>query len=144
MNKKTSLAVAVATIIIAISILVVSPNEASLTCVGCEGCGVVDKAQGENFTVKVTFKNVGKTEDTWAVNVAFEGEEWSWSGTAQTLSLKPGHKKTLTWNGNVPSDAPIDTVARLIVYHDDSFAPQDWWIHVAEGAELAITSSTVE
>lgn len=144
MNKMTALTATVATIVIAISIFVTSPNEASLRCEACEGCDVVDKARGETFTVKVTFENVGETEGTWAVNVAFEGEEWSWSGTLKTLTLKQSHKKTLTWSGDVPSDAPIDTVARLIVYYDDSFAPQDWWIHIIEGAELAITSTTVE
>lgn len=144
MNRITSLAVTFAVVIIAISVLVTRPNEASLTCLACEGSGVVDKAQGETFTVKVTFKNVGKNEGTWTVNVAFEGEEWSWSDTPKTLTLKQYHKKTLTWTGNVPSNAPVDTVARLIVYYGDSFAPQDWWIHVTEGAELTITSSTVE
>jgi hypothetical protein len=143
-NKVTVLTVTVASIIIAISIFVASPNEASLKCEACEGCDVVDKARGETFTVRVTFENVGETEGTWAVNVAFEGEEWSWSGTPKTLTLKQCHEKTLTWIGDVPSDAPIDTVARLIVYYDDSFAPQDWWIHVIEGAELTITSSTVK
>lgn len=145
MNRIAWLTVAFAAVIIAVSVLVIRPNEASLTCLAWGDAGVVDKAQGETFTVNVTFKNVGKTEGTWSVNVAFEGEEWGWSGTSQTLSLKRCHKKTLTWTGNVSSDASVDTVARLIVYYGDSFAPQDWWIHVAEGAaELTITSSRVE
>jgi len=144
MHKATVLTATVATIIIVISTLVTTPNEASLTCSACEGCEVVDKIPGETFTVKVTFDNVGETEGTWAVNVAFEGEEWSWSGTPKTLILKQSHKKTLTWIGDLPSDAPVDTVARLIVYYDDSFAPQDWWIHIVEGAELKIASSTVK
>jgi hypothetical protein len=94
--------------------------------------------------VKITFKNTGKTEGTWSVNIAFEGEKWTWNGTSQTLTLKPCKTKTLTWNGSVPSDAPIDSVARLIVYYDNSFVPLDWWIHVVPGAELTITSSTLE
>ena len=143
MNRIVSLTVTFAAVIIAFSVLVIRPHEA-LTCLACEGSSVVDKAQGETFTVRVTLKNVGKTEGTWTVNVAFEGEEWSWSGTPKTLTLKQCHKKTLTWIGNVPSDAQVDTVARLIVYYGDSFAPQDWWIHVIEGAELTITSSSVE
>jgi hypothetical protein len=60
------------------------------------------------------------------------------------LTLEPCHTKTSTWNGTVPEDAPIDSMARLIVYYDDSFEPLDWWIHVIDGAELTITSSTVE
>lgn len=143
MNRIVSLTVTFAAVIIAFSVLVIRPNEA-LTCLACEGSGVVGKAQGETFTVRVTLKNVGETEGAWSVNVAFEGEEWSWSGTPKTLTLKQCHKKTLTWIGNVPSDAQVDTVARLMVYYGDSFAPQDWWIHVIEGAELTITSSSVE
>jgi hypothetical protein len=144
MNKATASTVTVVTIVIAISIFVTSPNEASLTCLAREGCDVVDKVQGEAFTVKVTFENVGENEGTWRVNVAFEGEEWNWSGTPKALTLKQCHKKTLTWLGDVPSDAPVGTVARLIVYYDDSFAPQDWWVHIIEGAELTITSSMVK
>jgi hypothetical protein len=62
----------------------------------------------------------------------------------QTLTLKPCKTKTLTWNASVPCDAPIDSVARLIVYYDNSLVPLDWWIHVVPGAELTITSSVVE
>ena len=94
--------------------------------------------------MKITFKNTGKTVGTWSVNKAFKGEKWTWTGTPQILTLKPCKTKTLTWNGTVPSDAPIDSVARLIVYYDNSFVPLDWWIHVVPGAELTITSSTVE
>jgi len=108
------------------------------------GGGVVDKTPGEDFTVKITFKNTGESEGVWSVNIAFEGESWSWSGIAQNLTLKPCHKKTLTWNGSVPEDATIDSMARLIVYYDDSFQPLNWWIHVIDGAELTITSSTVK
>jgi len=94
--------------------------------------------------VKITFKNTGKSEGTWSVNIAFEGESWTWSGTPQTLTLKPCKTETLMWNGNVPCDAPVDSVARLIVYYNDSFVPLDWWVHVISGAELTITSSSVE
>ena len=66
------------------------------------------------------------------------------SGTPQTLTLKSCKTKTLTWNGDVPCDAPVDSVARLIVYYNDSFVPLDWWVHVISGAELTITSSSVE
>ena len=75
--------------------------------------------------MKITFKNTGKTEGTWSVNIAFEGEKWTWTGTSQALTLKPCKTKTLTWNGSVPCDAPIDSVARRIAYYDNSFAPLD-------------------
>ena len=115
-----------------------------MTCFACGGGGVVDKTQSEAFTVKITFKNTGKTEGTWSVNIAFEGDAWSWSGTPQSLTLKPESAKTLVWNGIVPCNATVESLARLIVYYDNSFAPLDWWIHVVPGAELTITSSTVE
>jgi hypothetical protein len=106
--------------------------------------GVVDKAPSGAFIVEIAFKNTGTTEGSWSVNIAFEGEKWNWSGTPQNMTLKPNHSKTLTWNGTVPASAPIDSVARLIVYYDDSYKPLDWWIHVVPGAELAITSNTVK
>jgi hypothetical protein len=145
MRKRYALlSLAVATLIIMVGVLAVGSNPTqSLTCFAC-GSGVVDKTPCESFTVKISFKNTGKTEGTWSVNIAFEGEKWTWTGTPQTLTLKPCKTKTLTWNGTVPCDVPTDSVARLIVYYDDSFVPLDWWIHVIPGAELAITSSTVE
>jgi hypothetical protein len=109
-----------------------------------QGNGVVDKAQGEAFTVKITVKNTGKTDGNWSVNIAFEGESWSWIGTSQNLTLKAGSTKTLTWNGNVPTNATINSVARLVMYYNDSFNALNWWIHVVPGAELTITSSSVE
>jgi len=106
--------------------------------------GVVDKAPGGSFVVEIAFKNTGATEGTWSVSAAFEGEKWIWSGTAQNLTLKPSSTKTLTWTGNVPLNASIDTVARLITYYDDSYKSLNWWIHVVPSAELSITSSTVK
>lgn len=104
--------------------------------------GVVDKTLGEEFTVQVVFKNKGKTEGTWSVNVAFE-DDWVWEGTAQDLTLRPCKRKTLTWNGKVPSDAPIDSTARLVVYFDGDFEAQNWWIHVVSAAELTVVCSRV-
>lgn len=105
---------------------------------------VVDKRQGEPFIVKVTFKNTGDTTGTWNVNVAFEGESnWGWKGTQQTLTLKPSKTATLTWTGNVPAEAEVESTARLIVYFNGEFVPQNWWIHVLLGAELKIVSSEV-
>jgi hypothetical protein len=138
------LSLAVATLIIMAGFLARGSESQPLACLACGGGGVVDKAQSEAFTVKITFKNTGSAEGTWSVNIAFEGEKWTWTGTSQSLTLKSSKTKTLTWNGTVPSDAPIDSVARLIVYYDNSFVPLDWWIHVIPGAELTITSSTVE
>jgi hypothetical protein len=146
MKKKFALlSLALITIIVTLGFSSMGSDNESLACLACDDCGgVVDKAACEGFTVKITFRNTGKAEGTWSVNIAFEDEAWSWSGTPKTLTLKPCHKKTLTWNGTVPEDAPIDSIARLIVYYDDSFEPLDWWIHIIDGAELAITSSTVK
>jgi hypothetical protein len=106
--------------------------------------GVVDKNAGDGFKVEVSFKNTGKTQGSWSVSVVFEGASWVWKGTAQSLTLNAGATKTLVWNGVVPSNAPIDSVARLVVYYGDSFEALDWWIHVVPDAELAVTSSSVE
>jgi uncharacterized membrane protein len=106
---------------------------------------VVDKMQGDAFTVKVTFKNTGDATGTWTVNVSFEGESnWSWHGAPQTLTLKPDKTASLTWTGSVPENASVGSTARLIVYFNDEFAPQNWWIHVLLGAELKIVSSEVK
>ena len=51
--------------------------------------------------------------------------------------------RTLTWGGTVQANASVGSVARLVVYYNDSFQALDWWIHVVPGAELSITSSTV-
>jgi hypothetical protein len=106
--------------------------------------GVVDKAAGDAFTVKITFKNTGKAEGSWSVNMAFEDAVWSQVGVSQNLTLESGETETLTWNGVVPANATVGSVARLVVYYDDSFKALNWWIHVVPGAELAIKSSSVE
>jgi hypothetical protein len=144
MKKYALLSLTMATLVILVGFSVMGSGNRPLTCSACEGGGVVDKTPCESFTVKIAFKNTGKTDGTWSVNIAFEGEKWTWSGTPQTLTLKPCKTNTLTWNGSAPCDAPIDSVARLIVYYDNSFVPLDWWIHVVPGAELTITSSTVK
>jgi hypothetical protein len=105
---------------------------------------VVDKAAEGAFTVRIEFQNTGETEGTWSVNIAFEDSSWSWAGTAQILTLQPEEAETLIWNGFVPANASIDSMARLVVYYDDYFKALDWWIHVVSGAELTIQSSTVE
>jgi hypothetical protein len=104
----------------------------------------VEKQPGEAFEVKITFKNDGGTEGNWTINIAFEGDYWTWEGESQSLTLKPCCKKTLHWTGNVPENATADSVARLIVYHDDDFTPLNWWIHIASEAELTIQESQVK
>jgi hypothetical protein len=114
-----------------------------LTCCLPPSGGVVNKALGAVFTVEIGFRNVGSAQGEWSVNVAFEGEKWTWKGTTQTLTLEPNHKKTLTWNGTVPADAPIGSVVRLVAYYGDSYMPLDWWICAVPAAELTIASSVV-
>jgi hypothetical protein len=143
MKRSIPLSIAIATLIVLVNVSVIGSENRLLACLACED-RVVDKTPSEAFTVEITFKNTGKTEGTWSVNVAFEGEKWAWSGTPQNLTLKPSNMKTLTWNGNVPSNAPIDSMARLIAYYSDSYVRLNWWIHVVAGAELTITSSTVK
>ena len=108
-----------------------------------QGNGVIDKQPGATFKVTIGFKNTGMSLGNWSVNVAFEGDSWLWAGSSQELTLEPGASKTLTWTGNVPSNAQVDSFARLVVYYGDSFAALNWWIHVASGAEVCIVSSNV-
>ena len=108
------------------------------------GDGVVNKAAGDEFTVKITFKNTGETNGNWSVNIAFEDSSWSQVGTPQNLVLKLGSTETLMWNGVVPANATVNSMARLVVYYDDSFKPLNWWIRVVPNAELTIKSSIVE
>jgi len=120
-------------------------NNQSLANLTCDGDkGIVDKTQGATFTVEIAFKNTGKAEGEWTVNIAFEGEKWTWTGTLQSIKLSPSNSKTLSWNGTVPETAPIDSVARLVVYYDSSFKALEWWIHVVPNAQLTITSSIVK
>lgn len=145
MKKHALLSVSIAILFVVVGFSALGVNNQSFTSLACEAeGGIVDKIPCEAFKVKIVFKNTGKTEGTWCVNVAFEGEAWTWSGTQQNLTLKPSKTKTLMWNGTVPCNAPIDSVARLVVYYNDSFKALDWWIHVIPSAELTITSSTVE
>lgn len=125
-----------------IGVFAANPPYQTLTVSACTS-GIVDKTPGQAFTVEITFKNTGRTNGTWSVNIAFEGEKWTSIGTSQNLTLKPDKDRTLTWQGEVPSNATLDSVARLIVYYDDSFSALNWWIHVVPAANLAITSSTV-
>jgi hypothetical protein len=143
LKKLAFLSLAIIALMVTFSFSAVSSTDQSITCIPAPE-GIVDKAPSQMFTVQITFKNTGKTEGTWSINISFEGEKWTWTGTAQTITLEPDGKKTLTWNGTVPADAPIDTVARLIVYYGDTFKALDWWIHVVPSAQLTITYSNVK
>jgi hypothetical protein len=144
MAKKYALLFLIAVLVFVVVNLSVTNINNSLTFAHNQEDGVVDKAAGEVFTVKITFKNTGKAEGNWSVNIAFEDNSWSQVGTPQNLVLQPGETRTLKWNGTVPANATINSMARLVVYYDDSFKALNWWIHVVPGAELCIKSSTVE
>jgi len=105
--------------------------------------GIVNKKPGESFTVKITFKNKGTTEGAWNTAVTFEGDYWIWKGEKKELALEPDKKETLKWEGNVPVDAEVNTIARLIAYYDGDFVALNWWIHVISGAELCVVDSKV-
>lgn len=143
MKKLAPVWLAVAVLVVMASFSNVGLSDQLSACAPSCG-GVVDKTPGDSFTVEIVFKNTGSTAGNWSVNVAFEGEKWTWKGTPQNLTLKAFQTKTLTWNGKVPENATIDSVARLIVYYDNSFIALNWWIHVVTAAELTITSSTVK
>jgi len=144
MAKKYALLFLVAVLVAIIVNFSVSDTGSSLVFAHDQQDCVVDKAAGDDFTVKITFQNTGKTEGTWSINIAFEDEVWSQVGTPQNLTLGPGQTKTLTWNGIVPANATVGSMARLLVYYDDGFEALNWWIHVVPGAELTIKSSSVE
>lgn len=131
-------------LVIVVASFAVSNTEDSLVFAHNQDCSIVDKAAGDAFAVKITFKNTGKTVGNWNINTAFEDSSWSQVGTPQNLTLKPGEKTTLAWEGIVPNNATIGSVARLVVYYDDSFKALNCWIHVIPGAELSIESSLVE
>jgi hypothetical protein len=128
-------------IVIAVSFAVASADDAML--ISATDSGVVGKSRGSTFTVSITFENTGSDDGTWTVNAVFEASSWSWKGTAKTLTLNDGERKTLVWTGTVPSNAALNSVARLVIYYDDSYKALDWWIRVTSNAELGIKTSTV-
>lgn len=144
MAKKYAVLFLIVVLVFVVVNLSVTDINKSLTFANNQADGIVDKAPGEAFTVKITFKNTGKTEGAWNVNIAFEDNSWSQVGTQQNLILESGKTATLTWTGTVPASATVNSMARLVVYYDDYFEALDWWIRVVPGAELCITSSTVE
>ncbi len=144
MAKKYAFLLTLVSIVTVVIILNVSFAGASdsVACTTPEK-GVVEKSQGDAFVVSVVFQNKGKAQGAWSVNVVFESDAWSWCGTAKNLTLAAGDSKTLSWNGNVPSNATVNTVARLVVYYEDSFSALDWWIRVVPPSELTIKSTIV-
>jgi hypothetical protein len=144
MAKKYAVLVLIAVLVVVAVNFSISKTSSSLVFANNQKDCVVDKAAGDAFTVKITFKNTGKTEGNWSINIAFEDNVWSQVGTPQNLMLDAGETETLTWNGVVPANATVGSVARLVVYYDDSFKALNWWIHVVPGAELTIKSSIVE
>jgi hypothetical protein len=105
---------------------------------------VVEKVRGEAFIVEIEFKNTGKDAGKWNVNIVFEGESWNQKGESRNLELEPNEEKKLKWEGVVPVDAQINSIARLVVYYEDSFKVLNWWIQVIPGAQLTIKSSCVK
>ena len=144
MAKKYALLFLVAVLAVVIINFSVSDTGNSLVFAHNQNRSTVEKAAGDAFTVKITFKNTGKTEGTWNINIVFEDNSWSQVGTPQNLTLQSGQTETLTWNSVVPANATVGSVARLVVYYDDSFQALNWWIQVVPGAELTIKSSIVE
>ena len=144
MAKKYALLFLVVVLVVVIVSFSVSDTGSSLVFAQNQENCVVDKAAGDDFTVKITFQNTGETEGTWSVNIAFEDSSWSQVGTAQNLTLTPDQTETLTWNSFVPANATVGSVARLVVYYDDSFQALNWWLHVVPCAELTIKSSLLE
>lgn len=148
--KKINYAIT-ATLIIAFAVILfytlltsTTTTEAVLSVESKPSKNIVDKGQGEAFAIDVSFKNTGGTTGTWNVNVALEGEPyWNWHGTLRNLTLAKAETATLTWAGTVPSDAKVGSTTRLIVYFNDQFIPQNWWIHVPSTAELEITRSKI-
>jgi hypothetical protein len=125
------------------AIYLLKPTQACSLDFEVECKRTVDKKPGESFIVKITFKNKGTTEGTWDITVTFEGDDWTWTSEEKQLTLEPDEKETLKWEGEVPKDAEVDSIARLIVYYDHEYVALIWCIHVIPGAELCIVDSKV-
>ena len=144
MAKRYSVLLLVSLLAVVIVNFSLSDTTDSLVFAHDQDCSIFDKVAGDTFTVKITFMNTGKTEGTWSVNIAFEDSSWVQVGAPQNLTLAPGETGTLIWEGVVPANATVNSVARLVVYYNDSFKALNWWIHVVPGAELSVKSSIVE
>ncbi|MGD8564915.1 MAG: hypothetical protein PVF96_01020 [Candidatus Bathyarchaeota archaeon] len=143
MKKKPIITLLIVSMVIVLNFTTGNSKNSGLTCSACDN-GVVEKKPGETFIVKINFRNSGSTKGVWSVNIAFESESWSWTGTPHILSLRSDCRKTLIWDGTIPNNIQIGSIARLVVYYNDSHQPLNWWIHVINGAELSISSSVVK
>ncbi len=144
MAKKYGLLFLFAVLAVVIVYSAVSDTGGSLVLAHNHDYNTIEKAIGDDFKVKIEFKNTGKSEGTWSINIAFEDSSWPKVGRPQNLTLAPGQTETLIWESVVPEEATVGSVARLVVYYNDSFKALNWWIHVVPGAELTIKSSIVE
>ena len=144
MKKQHVLALLSIILLIAVAVNFSVAGATDSMTVSSQDTGVVDKNPGDAFTVTIQFQNTGTSQATWTVNVVFEGQSWTWKGTAKTLTLDANEKKSLVWNGNVPANAAANSVARLVVYYGDSFKVLNWWIEVTPNAVLSIQSSNVQ
>jgi hypothetical protein len=127
-----------ALVVLNFAVAIASDNMA----ISSQNTGVVLKNKGDSFTVSITFQNTGSSDDSWTVNVVFEGD-WTWKGTAKALTLNANEKKTLVWTGTVPNNVPTSSIARLVVYYDDGYKALDWWIHVVPNSVLSVQASSV-
>jgi hypothetical protein len=75
--------------------------------------------------------------------VSFEGDCWVWQSKKKQLALESNEKEILEWEGYVPEDAQIGSVARLVVYYDNEFMALNWWMHIVGEAKLCIVQSNV-
>jgi hypothetical protein len=138
-SKKRFLAVtAIALAIVVACFLLTSATE--VLAISSNDKIVVHKSAGECFTVKLIFRNAGSSQNSWSVNVAFEGDSWNWAGSAQNLTLNGYESKTLTWTGTVPANASANSIARLVVYYNDSFKALNYWIFVPSQPDLSVSA----
>ena len=144
MKSKYAMIVVTVALIAVVALNFAAAGAASNIAVSTQNTGVVLKNRGDTFTVSVTFQNTGSSDGSWTVNVVFEGSAWTWKGTAKSLTLGANEKSTLVWTGAVPTNAAVNSIARLVVYYDDGYKALDWWIQVVPNAVLSIQSSSVQ
>jgi hypothetical protein len=127
----TKLIILLCLVVSSLSLYNINVNaQGSSLAVSPKPSGVVDLAAGDNFTISVTFRNIGSSASLWSISVSYECESWIWNGTQQRLSLGIDENQTLTWNGRVPVDAAEYSYARLIISINNSSEFSDSWIHI--------------
>src|SRR4030042_1443023 len=95
MAKKYALLFLVAVLVVVAVNFSVTDTSSSLTFATNQNDSIVEKAAGDAFTVKITFKNTGKTGGSWGINIAFEDKSWSQVGAPQNLTLEAGETETM-------------------------------------------------